>query len=382
MFLGYYKLLYQPFGVTPEPAFLFLSRTHREALASLCVGVRAGRGFVALIAKPGMGKTTLLVKLLQELDTSAKTVFLFQPQFSTRDFLRSLLADLGVGDSNVDLVSIQSELNKVLLRESHSGKGFVLVIDEAQNLSPSVLELLRMLSNFETRQRKLMHIVLAGQPQLAETLASPDLVQLRQRVSIIARLNAFTEEETRLYIDHRLRVAGYDFQHPLFTKRALAMIASHSKGIPRNINNICFNALSLGCALKQRTIDGNVVREVLEDLDLGALRRDAVMSTERKRTNAQLRLSTTALLSAAALFLAVVFWPVMAGQKKADVITSQRLAASEKSSIAVTPLPVLPVSTSSQIPTSANPTCETTAATSETSSRTQQVGRFRRSGVP
>jgi general secretion pathway protein A len=189
------------------------------------------------------GKTTLLFKLLQQLETSARTVFIFQTQCSPRDFLRNLLVDLGVNDSDGDLVRIQSELNKVLLRESHSGKRFVLVIDEAQNLDPSVLELVRMLSNFETPRQKLMHIVLAGQPQLAEMLDSPDLVQLRQRVSIITRLNAFTDEETRLYIDHRLRVAGYDCQRPLFTERALAMIASFSAGIPRNINNICFNAV-------------------------------------------------------------------------------------------------------------------------------------------
>jgi general secretion pathway protein A len=382
MFLGYYKLNYQPFGVTPDPAFLFPSRTHREALASLSIGVRAGRGFVALIAKPGMGKTTLLVKLLQELDTSAKTVFLFQTQCSARDFLRSLLADLGMSDRDLDLVRIQSELNEVLLRESLSGKRFVLVIDEAQNLDPSVLELLRMLSNFETPHHKLMQIVLAGQPQFAETLDSPDLVQLRQRVSIIARLNAFTEEETGLYIDHRLRVAGYPCQHPLFTKRALVMIASHSKGIPRNINNICFNALTLGCALKQRTIDGNVVREVLEDLDLGSLRRDMAISTMRKRANADIGLANAVLSLSVALFLTVVVWPVMAGQNKAEVITSQRPAATEKSSMAVTSLPVLPVSTCSQILTSPNPRCVTTAATSETSSRTQQVGRFRPSKAP
>ena len=281
MFLEYYKLNDQPFGVTPDPGFLFLSPTHREALASLSYGVTAGRGFVALIAQPGMGKTTLLFKLLQQLETSARTVFIFQTQCSPRDFLRNLLVDLGVNDSDGDLVRIQSELNKVLLRESHAGKRFVLVIDEAQNLDPSVLELVRMLSNFETPRQKLMNIVLAGQPQLAETLNSPDLVQLRQRVSIIARLNAFTDEETRLYIDHRLRVAGYDCQHPLFTERALAMIASFSEGIPRNINNICFNALSLGRALKQRTIDSDVVREVLDDLDLGSLHRDAAINQRR-----------------------------------------------------------------------------------------------------
>jgi LysM repeat protein len=128
-----------------------------------------------------------------------------------------------------------------------------------------------MLSNFETPREKLMHFILAGQPQLAEKLDSPGLLQLRQRISIIARLKPFTGEDTQLYIDHRLRVAGYGFERPLFTKQALAMITEHSEGIPRNINNLCFNAMSLGCVNKQKTIDTDVIREVLGDLDLGSL---------------------------------------------------------------------------------------------------------------
>jgi type II secretory pathway predicted ATPase ExeA len=391
MFLEYYKLNDQPFGVSPDPGFLFLSPTHREALASLSYGVSAGRGFVALIAPPGMGKTTLLFKLLQKLDTSARTVFIFQTQCSPRDFLRNLLVDLGVDDSDGDLVRIQSELNKVLLRESHSGKRFVLVIDEAQNLDPSVLELVRMLSNFETPRQKLMNIVLAGQPQLAETLDSPDLVQLRQRVSIIAHLNAFTDEETRLYIDHRLRVAGYDCQHPLFTERALAMIASFSEGIPRNINNICFNALSLGCALKQRTIDGDVVREVLDDLDLGSLHRHAAIDSLSARSTSATPFQHSAstantvreLVSAnwarkvalAATLLLAVAWPVAAGQREAEVIAPQMPAVAKKISMAVTSLPAAAVSTGSagsQVLGSTNAADVIPAATSETKLRTTE----------
>ena len=392
MFLDYYKLNDQPFGVTPDPGFLFLSPTHREALASLYYGVTAGRGFVALIAQPGMGKTTLLFKLLQHLGTSARTVFIFQNQCSPRDFLRDLLVDLGMNDSDGDLVRIQSELNKVLLRESHAGKRFVLVIDEAQNLDPSVLELLRMLSNFETPRQKLMNIVLAGQPQLAETLDSPGLVQFRERVSIIARLKAFTDEETRLNIDHRLRLAGYDCQHPLFTERALAMIASFSDGIPRNINNICFNALSLGCTLKQRTIDGDVVREVLDDLNLGSLYRDVAIGAVPARSTSTTPLQHSAGTAntvrevvptnwarkfvLAATLLSAVAWPVTAGQREAEVIAPQRPAAvANKISMAVTSLPALPVSTGfagSQVLGSTNAADVIPAATSETKLRTTE----------
>ena len=184
------------------------------------------------------------------------------------DFLRALLADLGVHETQGSLIELQAKLNEVLAEQSRSGKPLVVVIDEAQNLDGAVLELVRMLSNFETSREKLIQIILSGQPQLAEKLASPELVQLRQRVSIVARLKPFSPEETALYIDHRLRTAGYSAEKPLFTEAALVLIADRSEGIPRNINNLCFNALSLGCALQRKTIDCDIVREVVADLDL------------------------------------------------------------------------------------------------------------------
>jgi hypothetical protein len=163
---------------------------------------------------------------------------------------------------------MQVRLKEVLIEQARRGKRVVVVIDEAQNLDDSVLELVRMLSNFETPREKLIQIILSGQPQLAAKFASPALVQLRQRVSIFARLEPFSPEDTDRYIDHRLRTAGYDAGPPLFTKEARALITKCSEGIPRNINNLCFNALSLGCALKRETIDGDILREVVADLDL------------------------------------------------------------------------------------------------------------------
>jgi general secretion pathway protein A len=271
MVLKYYKLAEQPFGVTPDPRFLYLSATHREAMASLLHGVRSGRGFTALIAEPGMGKTTVLFNLLQQLGSRAKTAFLFQAQDTPRNFLRNLLLDLGIEDDGQDLVRMQGKLNECLVRETSVGKQFIVVVDEAQNLDEPVLEAVRMLSNFETPREKLMHIILAGQPQLAGKLASPQLKQLRQRVSIVAQLKPFDAEETRAYIEHRLNVAGYRAEEPLFTDRAFALIATYSGGIPRNINNICFNAMSLGCAIKRKTIHAPAVEEVLSDLDLAPL---------------------------------------------------------------------------------------------------------------
>lgn len=267
MLLDHYGLREQPFGVTPNPRYLYLSPTHREALASLVYGIEAGRGFVSLIAKPGMGKTTLLFQLLERLGTSARTVFLFQTQCDAREFVRSVLTDLGIDAATDDLAGMQARLTSTLIAEMRADRRFVLVIDEAQNLEDSVLEVVRMLSNFETSRAKLMQIVLAGQPQLADKLARPSMVQLRQRVSIVSRLQPLSRVETSEYIDHRLAIAGYQ-GGSLFTPGARALIASASEGIPRNINNICFNALSLGYAAGGRTVDSRVVQEVTADLDL------------------------------------------------------------------------------------------------------------------
>lgn len=270
MIANYYQLAEQPFGVTPDPRFLFHSATHREAMASLLHAIKAGRGFTALIAEPGMGKTTVLFNLMQQLGESARTAFLFQAQDSAKNFLRNLLADLGIEDDGQDVAGMQKKLNEYLVQEISQGKNFVVVVDEAQNLDDSVLEAVRMLSNFETASEKLMTIVLAGQPQLAEKLRAPQLTQLRQRVSIVARLKPFNGEETRAYIEHRLKVAGYRGE-ALFSDEAFALIVEHAGGIPRNINNICFNAMAIGCAMQLQSIDAEVIKEVLSDLDLAPL---------------------------------------------------------------------------------------------------------------
>ena len=270
MFLRYYGLREQPFGMTPDPRFLCSSVSHQEAFASLVYAIETERGFAALIAKPGMGKTTLLFQLMERLRGSASTAFLFQSHEDSRGFLSSLIADLGLDPNQQDLSSLQRQLDDVLVREAHAGRRFVLVIDEAQNLADSVLESVRMLSNFETPQAKLIHIVLSGQPELANKLMRPELAQLRQRVSVIAHLNSLTEPEVAHYIGHRLKVAGYHGA-PLFTKEALAIIANRSEGIPRNINNLCFHALSLGFAKGQKRIDRSIMAEVLLDLNMRRL---------------------------------------------------------------------------------------------------------------
>lgn len=280
MVLEYYNLREQPFGVTPDSRYLYASATHREALASLLFGLEAGRGFVSLIAQPGMGKTTLLFQALNQLKDKARVVFIFQTICTPVDFLRAVLTDLGIRDTRGSLIELQSRLNESVTEQSRSGKPLVLVIDEAQNLDDSVLELVRMLSNFETSREKLIQIVLSGQPQLADKLSSPKLLQLRQRVSIFGCLKPFSPVETALYIEHRLQVAGSRMGTPLFTKGALALLAEYSWGVPRNINNLCFNAMSLGCALHRRIIDREIISEVIADLDLEAFQ--ARTSLERR----------------------------------------------------------------------------------------------------
>jgi len=282
--LGHFELTAQPFGVTPDPRFIYPSATHREALSCLLHGIASDRGFTALIAEPGMGKTTLLFHLLQSLKGKARTAFLFQTLCGPREFLSALLDDLGIDDEGGSIGAMQAKLNHYLLETSSEGRQVVVIIDEAQNLDEGVLEVVRMLSNFETANRKLMHVVLAGQPQLAKKLAAENLAQLRQRISIIARLDRFGADETREYIEHRLQVAGRQSSSgPLFAKQAYALIAERSQGIPRNINNLCFNAMSLACAMKKRVVEGAMIQETVRDLELTTIAARPV-SAEKETT--------------------------------------------------------------------------------------------------
>jgi general secretion pathway protein A len=272
MYLDFYGLKEEPFGVTPDPRFLYLSPEHREALASIYYGIEAGRGFLALIAVPGMGKTSLLFHLLERFRSSARTAFIFQTQCNSREFMRFLLNELSCETGRgTDPVAMHEEFNRMLLHEARAGRRCIVIVDEAQNLDPSVLETIRLLSDFETPRAKLLQIILAGQPELANKLARPSLAQLRQRISLIGRLGTLPAAETRNYLNHRLKVAGLNNGHQVFTDDACALIAELSLGIPRNINNLCFNALSLGFALQQKTIGADILREVVADFDLSKL---------------------------------------------------------------------------------------------------------------
>jgi general secretion pathway protein A len=265
-FLDHFALNEQPFGVTPDPRFLYLGPKHRQALTALNYGTDLNRGFLTLIAPPGMGKTSLLFQFMEGLRDKARTAFLFQTDGNSRDLMHHLLADLDLDCAGKDLPEMRLILNQFLTREMNAGRSFILVIDEAQNLDEKVLESVRLLSNFETPWMKLMQIVLAGQPQLAERLAKPEMAQLRQRVSFSIRIEPLTREEIAAYVAHRLWVAGYK-SSTLFSVGAQNLLADYSAGIPRNINNICFSAMSLAWALKQKNIDREMMRDVLSDMD-------------------------------------------------------------------------------------------------------------------
>ncbi|MGH9704637.1 MAG: AAA family ATPase, partial [Candidatus Acidiferrales bacterium] len=273
-FLDFFNLNEQPFGVTPDPAYIYPSRMHSEALVSLSQGIQNLRGFMTLIAEPGMGKTTLLNKLMEQLRNSARFVFLFQTQCSPREILSYLLGELGMECSGMDLPAMHRMLNEILFREMMQGRRFVLIVDEAQNLDEATLETIRLLSDFETSNSKLIQIVLSGQPQLVESLRQPGLTQLRQRIAVLSNLYSLSAEETANYVQHRLRAAGANGD-PIFTEEALALIAGCSQGTPRKINNLCFDALALACSEGRRTIDADIVQRVDSKLSLDIFSRNS-----------------------------------------------------------------------------------------------------------
>src|SRR6266699_5465512 len=229
-----------------------------------------------------MGKTTLVFQLLNQLKLTSRAVLLFQTQCDSRELLRYVLSGLGPDATAQVIVTMHERLNQVLARELLAGRRLVLIID-CPNLDNSVLETVRLLSDFETPQTKLMQIILVGQTQLAEKLSSTNLTQLRQRISILCRLEPLAREEILGYIERRLRLAGYAGP-PLFSATALERILRHSEGIPRNINNLCFNALLAGYAAGRKQIDSAIVDQVLADLEVDPLKTKNVVTQQETLT--------------------------------------------------------------------------------------------------
>ena len=296
--LSFYGMPQQPFDVTPDPAYLYLTPSHSEALTSLKEGIEHFRGFMVLVAEPGMGKTTLLNKLMEQLTDSARVVFLFQTQCSSRELLCFILNELEVDHTGMDVVAMHRALNQALLEEMLRGRRFVLVVDEAQNLQEPVLETIRLLSDFETTHSKLIQIVLAGQPQLADSLMKPSLVQLRQRIAVLSSLKALTPTETAAYIEHRLRAAGWR-DKMIFSSEALDQIAESSGGVPRRINNLCFNALLEGFHRGVQVVEQDLVKEVADKLNVDALVRRPELAPDTQLAAAQAETIATSQLARA-----------------------------------------------------------------------------------
>ncbi len=256
-----------PFGVTPNPAFLFSSGMHRAALQSMIQSIESNLGFTVLLGGPGMGKTTLLLHLLTQYRDSARTAFIFQTQCKRYDLLRFLASELELPEQH-DEVGLHQRLKEMLVNEARAGRKVLIFIDEAQNLRHPSLEAIRLLSDFETARNKLLHIILAGSAQLGETLRAPELSPLAQRIATVCRLEALTPQEVNGYVTFRLGVAGCRAAEHLFSPEALAEVAEQSAGIPRVINSICYRALVRTYAGGERRVSVKMVHQAASDLDL------------------------------------------------------------------------------------------------------------------
>lgn len=266
MYLEYYGLKENPFNVTSDPDFLYLSHTHKEALNHLLYGINQRKGFVEITGEIGAGKTTLCRALLKQLDSRTKTSLIFNSNLPENQLLEAILNDFGIIPKRRSKVAYLRFLDNFLLEELNSNNNVVLIIDEAQNLRLSTLEMIRMLSNFETDKEKLLQIILVGQPQLRDKLNSPSLQQLRQRISVRFHIKALEKDEILNYIQHRLNVAG-TLENVNFSSEAIDLIFSYSKGIPRLINLICDKALLLGFVHETHFIEIHITEKSIKEIE-------------------------------------------------------------------------------------------------------------------
>lgn len=271
MYKQFFGLTRNPFEISPDPFFYHATPRHNEALANLHYGVGRRKGFIVITGEVGTGKTLLVRCLLAELrKNNIAFAYVFNPLLTVTEFFQYIMADLGLLYSGRSKTEMLLDLNRFLIQRHSRGLITALVVDEAQALKADLLEEIRLLTNLETSQQKLLQIVLMGQPELESVLDSASLRQLKQRVALRCHLLPLSEEQVRAYVTSRLERAGANGADPIFSEEALARVYEYSRGIPRVINTLCENSLVNSFARQQRTIPGEVVTEVAEDFKLTA----------------------------------------------------------------------------------------------------------------
>ena len=254
MYTQFYNFTENPFNLNPDPQFLYLSPSHREALASMIYGINERKGFISITGEVGVGKTTLIYTLLNNLNEKVKTAFIYHTTVTFEQLLEYILIDLnGSVEGKKDKTSLLHQLNHYLNKNISQDETLAIIIDEAQNLPNNVMEEFRLLSNVETSKQKLLQILLVGQPELEEKLNSNELRQLKQRISIRRTIKPLNQKERKEYINHRLNTVG-STSSEIFTSDAISLICNYSEGIPRVINVIADNALLIGYGLSKKKI--------------------------------------------------------------------------------------------------------------------------------
>ncbi|MCG8458375.1 MAG: AAA family ATPase [Holophagales bacterium] len=266
MYEEFYGLQESPFNITPDPRFLFYSHRHREAYDHLFYGITQRKGFIQITGEVGAGKTTLCRALLEKLGEEYRTALVLNPVMTSIQLLRTILRELGLDHRGNDRVRLNESLDAFLLEQITLGKDVVLIIDEAQDLTDELLEQVRLLSNLETDQRKLLQIVLMGQPELRDKLDQHSLRQLRQRITVRYHLHSLSRHETEYYLQHRLQVAGANGR-PTFSPWAVRAIHRYSGGVPRLINAVADKVLLCGYVEGRDQLGWSQVRRAVRELE-------------------------------------------------------------------------------------------------------------------
>src|ERR1700691_4160720 len=267
MYLSFFGIAEKPFAITPDPRYLYLSARHADALAHLVYGINEAGGFSQLTGEVATGKTTTIRSLLARAPKNAEIALILNPRLSAGEFLLALCEELGLGPDEraaANTKELVDLLNRYLLRAHSQGRRVVLIVDEAQNLAPEVLEYIRLLTNLETETQKLLQIILIGQPELRKLLAREDLRQLAQRITGRYHLDTLSRQETAAYVRHRMRVAGATAD--IFTRGALREVYNVSRGIPRVINIICDRALLGAYTQDLHQVPGALVRRAAAEV--------------------------------------------------------------------------------------------------------------------